>query len=136
MSMAIMYAKRCGEVVYYVYKFKKPYFGVSVTHRNGDTAIISDFSPPEHRPCKSRRNPGRPDPAGRRRGLCQKPGAESGDHPAGQRDRCAGVSGAVGHLPEIRDRTDAGCSGGSAAGGNPCYNSGGGYDRLPVCPGA
>lgn len=42
--MAIMYAKRCGEVVYYVYKFKKPYFGVSVTHRNGDTAIISDFS--------------------------------------------------------------------------------------------
>ena len=43
--MAIMYAKRCGEVVYYVYKFKKPYFGVSVTHRNGDTAIISDFSP-------------------------------------------------------------------------------------------
>ena len=96
--------------------------------------VLSDL--PEHRPCKSRRNPGRPDPAGRRRGLCQKPGAESGDHPAGQRDRCAGVSGAVGHLPEIRDRTDAGCSGGSAAGGNPCYNSGGGYDRLPVCPGA
>lgn len=43
--MAIMYAKRCGEVVYYVYKFKKPHYGVSVTHRNGDTAIISDFSP-------------------------------------------------------------------------------------------
>lgn len=41
--MAIMYAKRCGEVVYYVYKFKKPHYGVSVTHRNGDTAIISDF---------------------------------------------------------------------------------------------
>lgn len=43
--MAIMYAKRCGEVVYYVFRFKKPHYGVSVTHRNGDTAIISDFSP-------------------------------------------------------------------------------------------
>ena len=42
--MAIMYAKRCGKVVYYVYKFQKPHYGVSVTHRNGDTAIISDFS--------------------------------------------------------------------------------------------
>ncbi len=42
--MAIVYSKKGGELVYYVYKFRKPLYGVSVTHRNGDTSLVSDFS--------------------------------------------------------------------------------------------
>lgn len=42
--MAIVYAKNTGNLIYYVYKFAAPSYGISITLRSGETSMLPNFS--------------------------------------------------------------------------------------------